>query len=69
MVPIVFGADLINIHEWAGLRVNFFKCRYLRNRMSDFDETWFGGIGRRCSICMGDMTSHLINIHEGRGQT
>ena len=31
-VPIVFGAHLINIHEWAGLRSNFFKFRSATER-------------------------------------
>ena len=37
----VFGADLINIHEWAGLRSNFV------NRKSDFIQTLFDDISIR----------------------
>ena len=59
-VPIVFGAHLINIHEWAGLRSNFFKWRYLRNRASDFGQIYFGDIGRRRGTCVGGTFEHLI---------
>ena len=36
VIPVVFGADHIDIHEWAGLRKNFFECQILSSRMSDF---------------------------------
>ena len=67
MVPIVSGADLINIHEWAWLRSKSFKCLYLGNHVSDPLPTCFGDIIGSGTSSHAMTLSYLINIHEWAG--